>query len=223
MKKITCRGLMTRNLWGGYAVIVYPPELFMAQVKILVKGYAKREKGVELAQPNTVLIFDGNIKVLVDPGSNAKLLLKALKKEKLKPWDIDIIFLTHYNLDHLLNIRLFPEHDIYDGDTINRADKIISYSASKIPKTNIQIIKTPGHAHEHCSLIAQTARGKVAIAGDVWWWASNEKQKLNKASLLKKKDLYAKNQKALLASRKALLAAADCIIPGHGKTFRVEK
>lgn len=194
----------------------------MAEIKILVAGYVRQKKDCEKATPNTILIFDGNIKVLVDPGSNPTALKRGLKKQALNPRDIDIVFLTHYHLDHILNIRLFPKHDIYDGDTINRGDKIISFSGKFLPKTNIKVIKTPGHAFEHCSLVVQTAKGKVAIAGDAWWWSDKEKQKIDTKNLLAEKDRFVKNRSALLASRKKLLAVADYIIPGHGKMFKVE-
>jgi len=194
----------------------------MAEIKVLVEGYASKKKKGCPVSPSAVLIFDGDIKVLVDPGSNAKSLLEALRKEKIKPADIDIVFLTHYHLDHLLNIRLFPINDIYDGDTISRGDKIINYSGGKLPKTNIRIIKTPGHAYEHCSLLVQTAKGKIAVAGDVFWWWNEQKQKTDRKSLLKQKDPFVKNKLALSQSRKKLLALADYIIPGHGKMFKVE-
>ncbi len=192
-------------------------------VKILVKGYALEKSGVERATPNTVLIIDNNLRVLVDPGSNPTALKNALAKEGLEAKNINIIFLTHYHLDHVLNIRLFPDKDIYDGDTINRGDKIISFDGKNIPKTNIKIIKTPGHAFEHCSLLAKTNEGKVAIAGDVWWWGSGEKQKTDKKSLLNRKDPFVKNIKALKESRQKILALADFIIPGHGKMFKMER
>ncbi|MEK9153169.1 MAG: MBL fold metallo-hydrolase [Patescibacteria group bacterium] len=194
----------------------------MAEIKVLVEGYASKKKKGSPASSAAVLIFDGNIKVLVDPGSNAKALLEALRKEKIKPADIDIVFLTHYHLDHLLNIRLFPTNDIYDGDTISHVDKIISFSGGKLPKTNIKIIKTPGHAYEHCSLLAQTAKGKVAIAGDVFWWWNEQKKNYDRKKLLKQKDPFVKNKLALRQSRRKLLDLADYIIPGHGKMFKVE-
>ncbi len=193
----------------------------MAEIKILAEGYASKKRKNSPASSGVVLIFGGDIKVLVDPGSNAKALLDALRKERIKPSDIDIVFLTHYHLDHLLNIRLFPTNDIYDGDTISRGDKIINFSGGKLPKTNIKVIKTPGHAHEHCSLLVQTAKGKIAVAGDVFWWWSEQKQKIDRKNLLKLKDPFVKNKLALLQSRKKLLAIADYIIPGHGKMFKV--
>lgn len=194
----------------------------MAEVKILIEGYAREENGVWSASPASVLIKDGGLKILADPGANKKLLLDALGKEGLKPEDIDIVFLTHYHLDHILNIRLFPEKDVYDGNTINSNDKIIEYSGN-IPNTNIQVIPTPGHAHEHCSLLVKTNKGRIAVAGDVFWWADNQEQKTDRESLMKHKDPYVKDEKDLSKSRETLLRLADYIIPGHGRMFRVEK
>lgn len=193
----------------------------MAKLKVLVEGYARETKGHFEATCTTVLIEDSGKKIIVDPGCNKKLLLKALKKERLNPKDIDLIFLTHYHLDHLLNIKLFPGKDILDGDTIYRDDKEFSFQG-KIPKTNIEVIKTPGHAHEHTTLLVKTEKGVIAIAEDLFWWVDG-KQKTDKKSLLSLKDPFVKDEKALLKSRKIIIKKADFIIPGHGKIFKVEK
>ena len=198
----------------------------MAEVKVLVEGYAKKTKDGWIASSTTVLIRDMGKNIIVDPGSNEKLLLQRLFKEKLKPTDIGMIFLTHYHLDHLLNIRLFPHCDILDGGEVNRGDVSFSYSDKmpyKIPKTDIEVIYTPGHANEHCSLLVKTDRGNVVIAGDLFWWRSNEKQKVDYKSLIKKSDEYLKDRKKLIESRKKVLKLADYIIPGHGKMFKVKK
>jgi len=47
----------------------------MAEIKILVQGYAYRRKKGHQASPSSVLVFDGNTKILVDPGANARALL----------------------------------------------------------------------------------------------------------------------------------------------------
>lgn len=47
------------------------------------------------------------LNILVDPGANRKKLLEALEKDGLRPEYIDMVFLTHYHLDHILNIRSF--------------------------------------------------------------------------------------------------------------------
>ncbi len=118
----------------------------MATVKVLVEGYAHEGNGCYEATCTTVLIEDSGKKIIVDPGCNEELLLQALKKEGLTPHDIDVIFLTHYHIDHVLNIRLFPGKDILDGDIIYRGDKEFSFKG-KIPGTNVEIIETPGCAN----------------------------------------------------------------------------
>lgn len=194
----------------------------MAEVKVLIEGYAKRDKTSWLASPSTVLIKDSGLNILVDPGSNKKLLAQKLAEEKLGPSDVDLIFVTHYHLDHTLNIRLFPDCPVLDGDEINEDDKISDYSG-KIPNTNIQVILTPGHAHEHASLLVGTAQGKIGVAGDLFWWRDDEEQKTDYKSLMKHKDPYVKNEEEIIKSRKKLLELADYIIPGHGEMFKVEK
>jgi glyoxylase-like metal-dependent hydrolase (beta-lactamase superfamily II) len=194
----------------------------MAEVKVLIEGYAKKLKEGWIASPSTVLIKDSGLKILVDPGSNKKLLSERLAEENLKPEDIDMIFVTHYHLDHTLNIRLFPDCDVLDNNEINRDDQIFSYSGN-IPKTNVKVISTPGHAKEHASLLVETDKGNVIIAGDLWWWTEDEEQKTDYDSLMEKKDPYVKDEKILKESRKKVLEVADWIIPGHGKMFKVKK
>jgi len=193
----------------------------MARVKVLVEGYAHECKGYYKATCTSVLIEDSGKKIIVDPGCNEGLLLSALEKEGLTPKSIDLIFLSHYHVDHVLNLRLFPGKDVLDGDTIYRGDKEFSFK-EKIPKTNIEIIETPGHAHEHATPLVRTKEGIIAIAGDLWWWEDG-KQNTNTKALLSLKDPFVKDEEALLKSRKMILKKADFIIPGHGKMFRVEK
>src|SRR3989344_4161447 len=99
----------------------------MAELKILVEGYAEIKKDSYCASSTTVLVRDSGKIILVDPGCNEARLLAALKKEKIKPNDIDYIFLTHFHLDHILNIRLFPKAAILDVDTIYKKDSGVLY------------------------------------------------------------------------------------------------
>ncbi|MBZ9572900.1 MBL fold metallo-hydrolase [Patescibacteria group bacterium] len=196
----------------------------MTEVKILIEGHVKKLKDGWIASPSTVLIRDRGLNIIVDPGSDKELLLKKLTEEGLKPDDIDIIFLTHHHLDHTLNIRIFPDCDILlDGDKMNEADRIFSYSEN-IPGTDIRVIPTLGHTFDHASLLAETEKGKIVIAGDLFWWLDKEEQKTDYKSLMDHKDPGgAKDEKALQESRKKILEIADYIIPGHGKMFKIEK
>lgn len=197
------------------------PCMKMAEVIVLVEGYARSKKDYYEASCSTVLIVDNGKNILVDPGCNEELLLNALKKQKLSPNDIDCIFLSHYHVDHILNLRLFPKKDVLDGDVIYRGDK--EYSFSKIiPGTAIEVIPTPGHAHEEVTLLVKTKKGVVAVAEDLWWWEDG-KQKTDLKSLVELKDSFVKNEDQLKKSRELILSKADWIIPGHGKIFKVPK
>jgi len=193
----------------------------LSKVKVLVEGYARQREGFFEASSSTVLIEDSKKKILVDPGCNESLLLSALTREGLTPSDIDYIFLTHYHIDHWLNVRLFLNKDVVDGETIYRGDKEISFSKF-LPGTSIEVVPTPGHAHEQVSLFVKTAEGVVAIAEDLFWWEDGM-QKNDLKSLLDNIDPFVKNKEQLFESRKLVLKKADFVIPGHGKMFRVPK
>lgn len=190
----------------------------MPEIKVLIEGYAQETKDGWLASSTTVLVKDKNLNIIVDPGINRKLLVEALKKENLKFEDIDWALMTHYHPDHVFLSSLFGQAKFLDDTTIYEDDKEVEHEGF-IPGTALKIIPTPGHAHEHCSLVVPTKKGMVVVAGDVFWWSKGEKQTVN----LKKDDPFAKDKKALFKSRKKILKIADFIIPGHGKMFRVER
>jgi glyoxylase-like metal-dependent hydrolase (beta-lactamase superfamily II) len=193
----------------------------MNKVKVIVEGYAKENNGGWLATCNTTLIKTNGHSVLVDPGINKTLLLQSLSKEHLSTRDIDYIFLTHYHPDHILLAALFENAIVFDGDTIYDKDKESPY-ADVIPDTDIRVIKTPGHAYEHSSLIVNTNnKGVVVVAGDAVWWMDGETQNTNKQALLEKEDPYVKDIKALKESREKVFSIGGWIIPGHGKMFKV--
>jgi glyoxylase-like metal-dependent hydrolase (beta-lactamase superfamily II) len=194
----------------------------MTEVKVLVQGYARECEGHEEATSSAVLIEDSGKKIVVDPGADKDLLLEALEKEGLATKDIDLIFLTHKHMDHILNIRLFPGTIIVDGNEIYDGNKITEYEGN-IPGTSIQVIQTPGHTYSQSTLIVKTKEGVIAIAEDLFWWSDGEEQKVDLENLLGLKDIYAKDENKLKESRKLILAKADFIIPGHGKMFKVEK
>lgn len=192
----------------------------MTKFKVLTQGYAKETESGWLASSTTILIENSGKKILVDPGINRKLLLSKLEEEGLTVDDIDIVFMTHYHPDHVFLAAMFEKAVVHDGDTTYINDEETEYEG-EIPGTNIKVIPTPGHAHEHAALLLDTAKGKVAVAADVFWWADEEEQKVNDVeTLVNREDPFTKDKEALKASRKKVLEIADWIIPGHGKMFR---
>ncbi len=193
----------------------------MAEVKVLIEGYDRDENGAKFASASTVLIKKNRLNIIVDPGMNRAMLLDSLKKEGLLTSQVDYIILTHYHIDHSILSGIFENAKFLDDDGIYSQNGKMEGHNGKVPGTDIEIIKTPGHEMFHCSVLVKTKTGKIAISGDIFWWAAGQKQVTDKESLIKLEDLYVKNKEQLIDSRKRILEVADYIIPGHGKMFKI--
>lgn len=81
----------------------------------------------------------GKDNILIDTSSkeNKEELLDELKRIKVDPRDIHLIFLTHRHWDHIGNLNLFPNAKVYDANNINDLSLIM-----------IRILKTPGHTKD---------------------------------------------------------------------------
>jgi glyoxylase-like metal-dependent hydrolase (beta-lactamase superfamily II) len=181
-------------------------------VKIIKPGYFKWI-GKDRCQTgsNVVLICDGKKNILIDTGSPGedKKIIAGLKKEKLKPQDIDIVILTHPHADHIANNFLFPKALFIDSLGEFKGDKFLLLSAERSITKNIYITKTPGHALEDISIIVNnTESGIIAIVGDLYWRGGDNKL------------IQVESPENLDASRKKILLIADYLIPGHGKMFK---
>lgn len=180
----------------------------MPEVIVLIEGYLSNESNGRTC-PTISLVKDGDINIIVDPGTARKpeLIIDALAKNGLKVEDIDIVFLTHSHYDHFRNLGLFPAAQVRDfwslwnNDIFNDPDVALTQ--------NTRVVNTPGHSYDGLTLLVKTARGITAICGDVWF-------KENKPA----HDSYAEDQQELNKSRQKIKELADFIIPGHGKMFK---
>lgn len=195
----------------------------MAEVKILIEGYAKKIENGWLANSTVALIKSNDKNIIVDPGCNRSKLIEALSKNDLKTSDIDFVLLTHTHTDHALLAGIFENAKVLNDTEVYDNDNQIEHNG-KIPGTDLEIIPTPGHDQFHCSLIVNDNKlGKVVVAGDLFWWRDDEEQETNNKNLLNHEDPYVKDKTLLKNSRKKVLVLADYIIPGHGKMWKVEK
>lgn len=189
---------------------------------ILIEGYAHASEGNDyFASPTTSLLQFQGKNYLVDPGCNGPLLSQKLKEVNLEPEDITALFITHYHLDHVLNIRLFPNAPVYDGSMQWEQDKEVPYTDFwLIPE--FKVLATPGHAGEQFSLLVDTENfGLVCIAQDVFWWEDGKQKSDTIADLMENVDPFESDHTALLESRKKVLeSGAKWIVPGHGKMFQ---
>ncbi|MBN1754635.1 MBL fold metallo-hydrolase, partial [bacterium] len=174
-------------------------------------GFARFADGQWEAQPSVVLFREGSLLILADPGDDPGLLSGLLEHHSLKIGDINMVIATHNHSDHAANLALFPTEKVIHPDL----------QFKFIPGTPIRIIHTPGHEKKHYSLVAVTAGGIIAVAGDLFWWVEGEQQLTSREQLLKHPDPLAEDPGALKVSRLKILDLADWIIPGHGRPFAV--
>lgn len=183
-----------------------------SEVKIIKSGYFKWiAKNRCKTASNVVLIRDGKKNIIVDTGSPGedKKIIAALKKEKLKPNDIDIVIITHPHADHIGNNFLFKKALFVDSLGEFKGDKFLLAPAERQITKNVRITKTPGHTLEDISIIASNAKfGIIAIVGDLYWRGGDNNL------------IQIESPDKLAASRKKILLIADYLIPGHGKMFK---
>lgn len=190
--------------------------LFMAKVKVLIKGYVEDIDPVTgkvgRACSTITLVRDAGVTMIVDPGTlnNQMILIGALKKEGLTVNDINYVCITHSHVDHYRNIGMFP-----GAKTLERWgiwDKCDASNWVSRFSDDIEILKTPGHNYDGMTLLVKTDIGTVAICGDVFWMKDYPKS-----------DPYATDPERLITSREKVLKMADWIIPGHDDIYKVDK
>lgn len=195
----------------------------MCEIKLLIEGYVREEGEDEYASSSVTLIRNGELNILVDVGMDRRRLIDELQKENLAFTDIDFVVLTHTHLDHCLLAGMFENAKILDVTSIYSFEGKIEEHDGKIPGTDIEIIPTPGHDHNHCSVLVKTEEfGSVAIVADLFWWEDGQEQNTDWTSLLNLKDPYLNDGVVLRMSREKILKMADYIIPGHGKPFKLQ-
>lgn len=198
----------------------------MAEVKILLEGFtnsdSRKEGEDEKTRCTSTLIIEEHaalnltggdrLVILTDPGvlDDQKIMEDALLENGLLIDDITHIFLTHNHPDHHRNVGMFPGAKMIEY--FGLWDGAKCYDRPEKMSENIEIIETPGHSYDGLTMLVETEKGKVAIAGDLWWSKRGPEN-----------DPYASDADKLKRSRAEVLKLADYIIPGHGGIFKVRE
>ncbi|MGW6560739.1 MBL fold metallo-hydrolase [Streptomyces hydrogenans] len=156
-------------------------------------------------------ITEGDRHVIFDPGMVAHVgaILDPLAALGLGPDDVTDVVLSHHHPDNTLNAGLFPRARVHDHRVEYAGDGWTNRDAEGHELTPcLRLIRTPGHSAEDITLLAGTAEGVVAFAGDLWWHAAGPAD-----------DPVAPDRALLRASRQRVLAVADLVVPGHGAPF----
>lgn len=174
---------------------------------------------------NCYLLVSNEQAALVDPGSNAKAILRKLEESGAR---LAYILLTHAHFDHMGAVRevlqKFPvpvylhesERD-FPGDPAKNAAFLIRADlrfpapdrffagGEEIPlgKEHIKVLHTPGHTAGSCCFLA----GEHLVTGDTLF-----------ADGVGRTDLYSGDANSLLASLISLKNLSDnlTVYPGHG-------
>lgn len=198
---------------------------------------------------STVTYIESDARILVDTGfdyennltdenvkQNRKNLVHALKNFGLKPGDIDIVFMTHWHVDHFGNVRVFKNSSIITSEAAVEKCRIKVRGAKDGEKIadGVTVIHTPGHTRDHASLLVETERlrysipmqagGRILGIGEVKVCIAGDSV-LTPGFYLADKiwhhnaDFYSED--AARESIKRIVASADYVVPGHGSIFKV--
>ena len=190
----------------------------MAQIKQLIKGFLETDRQTWISACSSVTLIqttDKNNKplnIIVDTGGKGyeKIIKKELKKQKLKRRNINIVINTHSHPDHTWNNAFFKNADFILYNGILKDKFYFQKPPIKITE-DIEVIRTPGHTDDSCSVLVKTSEGVYAIVGDL---IATSREKIAP---------FEKDTKQMQKYRKKIKKRADFIIPGHGEVYSIEK
>ena len=161
-----------------------------------------------------------------------QLIENRLNEQKIKPEEIDILIFTHLHFDHLGEIEIFKnaqifiqedeykfakdplpcQSDMYFIDNIEESIKLpninlINGDAEIYP--GLKILKTPGHTLGSQSVVVSNKKGRFCIAGDNVCLKENIEENIPPGIHVDIRDCY--------KSFKKIRDASDYILPSHDK------
>lgn len=193
-----------------------------ASVVVLKPGYARWEGYASQRACGTITLIKSDKRCIVDLGipSDKELIINTLKQQKCTPKDIDVVILTHSDVDHIGNLNLFPHALFIGGNDVIQGDHFLEFFKEKyIIDEHITVIHTPGHDNRSISVLVKTEKGVVAITGDLFEY---EKDWLT-VDTSEAWEPWSQDKELQSNSRTRMWKMADYIIPGHGDMFKVDK
>lgn len=187
---------------------MHTPTARTARVDVILAGSLTSTGGGVVSA--CTLIRDGDRVIVVDPGMapSARSILDPLAALGVKPEDVTEVVLGHHHPDHTIHAGHFPNAAIHDHWAIYRGTRWEDSDADgRVLSPSVVLARTPGHTAEDISVIVGTAEGIVVCTHAFF----NDQTTVD--------DEAPEDHDALHASRAAILAIADRIIPGHGPMF----
>jgi N-acyl homoserine lactone hydrolase len=206
------------------------------QHHILLPGVPVSSARGALGWCSVVLVQAAGQNLIFDTGSHGdrQQLISALKHHNISPADIQSVYLSHFHYDHVLNADIFPkarlllsikEWDyVQNGAFQDAADpyvptSLIAWAAKRVELFDegqevlpgLVPLPLPGHTPGLCGLLLK--QEKVLLAGDGVknGWEFTRRQP---------PPCFFSTHAALESYERAT-AAAELIVPGHDRPFRI--
>jgi glyoxylase-like metal-dependent hydrolase (beta-lactamase superfamily II) len=203
--------------------------------QILMPGIPVSSPRGALGWCNVVLITSDGRNILFDTGSygDRSFLLEQLQKQDLTTGDIDLVFVSHFHYDHIVNAELFNTAEILISDSDYRyaveggfetsrdpyvpithiaslKDQLTTVSDGQHIAEGLKAVSLPGHTPGNMGLLLEEEG--VILTGDAvkngWDWVRNTAPP----------SFY--SQEASLESYKKVKSLAEVVVPGHDRPFR---
>ena len=188
-----------------------------------------------LGSTNTVLIRDGDLKIVHDPSilqlGRYGAFKKRLAEFDLKPEDIDMVINSHCHYDHIESNYLFKGKPLYVHEKeVEYCDRLYwpeftdaFFGIMDVQKVrgerkisdNVRIIETTGHTPGSITTLVDTDEGLVALVGDAVI-VKEDLLELQAPSVVTKN---VREEEAIASLRKIRALNAVTVIPGHDAPF----
>lgn len=186
-------------------------------IRIIKPGIIIRDKfGIVHDARSTVTLIKNEKNIIVDTGAvgEHKGIINGLKKERLRPQDIDIVINTHLHPDHCGNNNLFINAQFIAHEVeLMPKSKFIAVRDEYEVDEKVKIIWTPGHTLGSISVLVRDDK-RYAIVGDAIPTLENYLTWMPPHINI--------DPKMAIESMEKIKRSADVIIPGHGDMFEVE-
>lgn len=189
----------------------------IAKITILLPGYYEEMSQNRCRASSTIILVQNEHNILVDTGNpqDAERIIATLKEKELTPDDINIVVNTHFHPDHTGCNYLFKKARFVVPGVAFWDDLFDRNPETQALGREVELIPTPGHSEDSCTLLVTTEKGLYACVGDLFWKEHDETIPLLEEDC-SDKELFYKN-------REKILGLADWIVPGHGEPFQVKK
>jgi len=192
--------------------------LTMTVLDILAVGMLDRSETGEVleAHSTSTLIRSGDSMIVVDTSSKymRPALRTSFRELGMFPKDVDTVVITHWHDDHLENLDMYPNAEIYawDGPAADADLRNINIINDELKLCDgVTLVHTPGHTMDSTSVFVEGDDRRYAVVGDAIPLEENYR-KMVPPRLNVDPDLAMK-------SIKSIAGFADVIVPGHGFPF----